>query len=84
MYHLTANRPCDTLALDFAVLERSTSGLENVLVITDIFSMYTMAVPTKDQRAKSQLLGFWLTNGFYHLGFLEHCILTKAGHLKIR
>ena len=53
MYHLTANRPCDILAVDFTLLEKSTSGLENVLVITDIFSKYTIAVPTKDQKAKT-------------------------------
>ena len=53
MYHLTANQPCDILAVDFTLLEKSTSGLENVLVITDIFSKYTIAVPTKDQKAKT-------------------------------
>lgn len=51
MCHLTAFRPLDCLAIDFTVLEKSSSGLENVLVITDIFSKFTQAYPCKDQKA---------------------------------
>uniref|UniRef100_A0A3B3IF94 Gypsy retrotransposon integrase-like protein 1 n=1 Tax=Oryzias latipes TaxID=8090 RepID=A0A3B3IF94_ORYLA len=51
MGHLLASKPNEILAMDFSVLEPTTSGIENVLVITDIFSKYTMAVATRDQRA---------------------------------
>lgn len=51
MSHLLASRPNEILALDFTLLEPSRSGVENVLVITDVFSKYTLAVPTRDQRA---------------------------------
>lgn len=37
------------MAIDFTVLEPSSSGIENVLVMTDVFSKYTLAVPTLDQ-----------------------------------
>ena len=53
MCNLLANQPRDILATDFTLLERSSSGLENVLVITDVFSKYTLAIPTKDQKAKT-------------------------------
>lgn len=53
MGHLLAARPNDIVALDFTVLEPSRSGLENVLVMTDIFTKYTLAVPTRDQRAET-------------------------------
>ncbi|KAL7870478.1 hypothetical protein SRHO_G00079750 [Serrasalmus rhombeus] len=33
------------------VLEPSRSGCENVLVLTDVFSKYTLAIPTRDQQA---------------------------------
>lgn len=46
-----ASRPHEILAIDFTVLEPSTDGRENVLVMTDVFSKYTQTVPTKDQRA---------------------------------
>lgn len=35
------------------MLEPTRSGLENVLVMTDVFTKYTLAVPTRDQRAET-------------------------------
>ena len=49
MGHLLASRPNEILAIDFTLLEPSHNGLENVLVMTDVFSKYTLAVPTRDQ-----------------------------------
>uniref|UniRef100_A0A8C2FG16 Gypsy retrotransposon integrase-like protein 1 n=1 Tax=Cyprinus carpio TaxID=7962 RepID=A0A8C2FG16_CYPCA len=37
MGHLLASRPNEILAIDFTVLEPTRSGLENVLVMTDVF-----------------------------------------------
>lgn len=51
--HLCASRPLEVIAIDFTLLEPSTNHIENVLVITDIFSKFTVAVPTKDQTAKT-------------------------------
>lgn len=51
MGHLLASRPNEILAIDFNVLEPSWKGMEDVLVMTDVFSKYTLAVPTRDQRA---------------------------------
>ena len=51
MGHLLASRPNEILAMDFTVLEPTHTGVENVLVMTDVFSKYTLAIPTRDQRA---------------------------------
>ena len=51
MSSLTATRPLEISAVDFTLLERSTGGIENVLVLTDVFTKYTQAIPTKDQKA---------------------------------
>lgn len=48
MGHLMASRPNKVVAIDFTVLEPSSSGMENVLVLTDISSKYTLAVHTQD------------------------------------
>ena len=48
---LLASEPLEVLAIDFTLLESATDGRENVLVMTDVFSKYTQAVPTKDQSA---------------------------------
>ncbi|XP_016333345.1 neuron navigator 1-like, partial [Sinocyclocheilus anshuiensis] len=53
MGHLMASRPNEILAIDFKVLEPSQSGVENVMVMTDVFSKYTWAVATRDQRAET-------------------------------
>ena len=53
MQHLIATKPLDIIAIDFTVLEMSQSGIENVLVMTDVFSKLTLAVPTKDQTART-------------------------------
>lgn len=53
MGHLLASRPNEILAMDFTILEPSHNGLENVLVMTDIFSKFTVAIPTRDQRAST-------------------------------
>ncbi len=67
MGHMLASRPNEILAIDFTVLEASRTGIENVLVMTDVFTKYTLAVPTRDQRAETVarvLVGEW----FYRLG----------------
>lgn len=67
MGHLLASRPNKILALEFMVLEPSRSGVENVLVITDVFSKYTLAVPTRDQRAET-VAQTLVTEWFYKFG----------------
>ncbi|RXN11634.1 Transposon Ty3-I Gag-Pol poly [Labeo rohita] len=53
MGHLLAERPNQILAFDFTLLEPSRSGIENVLVMTDVFTKFTQAVPTRNQRAET-------------------------------
>uniref|UniRef100_A0A3B1JWV6 Gypsy retrotransposon integrase-like protein 1 n=1 Tax=Astyanax mexicanus TaxID=7994 RepID=A0A3B1JWV6_ASTMX len=67
MGHLLASRPNEIVAIDFTVLEPSRNGLENVLVMTDVFSKYTIAVPTRDQRA-STVAQVLLREWFYKFG----------------
>ncbi|KAK7094260.1 hypothetical protein V1264_007904 [Littorina saxatilis] len=49
--HLLASRPLEVVAMDFTLLEKATDGKENVLVLTDVFTKFTVAVPTRDQKA---------------------------------
>lgn len=53
MGHLLASEPNELLAMDYTMLEPTCNGLESVLVLTDVFSKYTLAVPTRDQRAST-------------------------------
>ena len=49
--NLLASKPLEVLAVDFTLLDKSRDGKENVLIMTDAFTKWTMAIPTKDQKA---------------------------------
>ncbi|KAK3715030.1 hypothetical protein QZH41_002673 [Actinostola sp. cb2023] len=48
---IIATRPLEVLAMDFTMLEPASDGRENVLVLTDVFTKFTVAIPTRDQKA---------------------------------
>ncbi|XP_033100710.1 uncharacterized protein LOC117104133 [Anneissia japonica] len=41
----------ETIAMDYTVVEPSKDGFENILVLTDVFTKYAWAIPTRDQHA---------------------------------
>ncbi|GFS19132.1 Pol polyprotein [Elysia marginata] len=53
LQHLTAHYPLQIVAMDFTQLERASDGREHVLVLTDIFTKWTVAVPVHDQTTKT-------------------------------
>ena len=53
MTSIIATKPLEVLAMDFTQLEPASDGRENVLVLTDVFTKFTVAVPTRDQRAST-------------------------------
>lgn len=53
MDHLLASKPNELLAMDFTSLEKASDERENVIFITDVFSKFTVAVPTRDQTAST-------------------------------
>ena len=50
MSYLRASKPLEVLSIDFTVLERSC-GIENVLVLTDVFTEFTQTIPTRYRKA---------------------------------
>lgn len=64
------SRPLEVVAVDFIVLEPASDVRENVLIVTDVFTKFTQAFPTKDQIADTTakvLLREW----FMKYGVLE-------------
>lgn len=53
MGHLLAARPNQMLAIDSSFLEPSRDRKEQVLVMTDVFTKFTQAIPTRDQKAST-------------------------------
>ena len=48
---LLAKRPLEVLSIDFTLLEPGTSGIDNALVLTDVFTKYIKVIPARDQKA---------------------------------
>ena len=49
--HIETQEPMEILAMDFCSVERSSLGKEHILVVTDLFTKFVWAFPTKDQKA---------------------------------
>lgn len=60
--------PMELMCIDFLTLEKSKGGIENVLVVTDHFSRFAQAYPTKDQKACTVAKVLW-RNVFCRYGF---------------
>ena len=50
---IVMNNPMDLLCLDFMKLDPSMNGKENVLVMMDTFSKFSVAVVTPNHKAKT-------------------------------
>lgn len=53
LVNIQSSRPMELLCIDYLTLERSKGGYENVLVITDHFTRYAQAIPTRNQLAST-------------------------------
>ena len=51
--HLEANNPLDLVCLDFTKIDPSETGKENILIITDAFTKFSLAFCTPNQTAKT-------------------------------
>lgn len=77
MGHLLAAKPSQVLPIDFTLLEPSRDGKELVLVMTDVFSKFTQAIPTQDQRAAT-VAEVLVKEWFYRYG-VPACIDSDQG-----
>ena len=50
---VTTTYPLELICMDFLTLETAKGGYSNILVITDHFSKYSLAIPTRNQTAKT-------------------------------
>jgi transposase InsO family protein len=65
---IETKQPLELVCLDFLSLEASKGGYNNILVITDHFTRYALAIPTRNQTARTTAEALW--NGFIvHYGF---------------
>jgi transposase InsO family protein len=55
---ITTTQPLELVCMDFLTLETSKGGFSNILVITDHFTRYAQAIPTRNQTARTTAEAF--------------------------
>lgn len=68
MKNIQTTYPLELVCMDYLSLEPDSHDTRNILVITDHFTKFAVAVPTKDQKAKTVAKALW-ENFFVHYGF---------------
>ena len=65
--NIVTTYPLELVYMDYLTLEPSKGGQSNILVITDHFTKYAMAIPTQNQTAKTTADAFY-NNFMVHYG----------------
>ena len=74
---ILATQPLELVHMDYLSLEPSKGNIENVLVITDHFTRYALAYPSKTQTAQATARILW-DNFICHYGFPEKFISDQG------
>lgn len=56
---ISVSFPLEVVAMDFLSLSRPQDAYQNILVMTDMFTRYSWAVPTHDQTAPTTAIALW-------------------------
>ncbi|KAL6473545.1 hypothetical protein MHYP_G00171060 [Metynnis hypsauchen] len=67
---IQTTRPMELVCMDFLSLEPDSHNTKDILVITDHFTKYSVAIPTKDQKATTIAKCLW-EHFLVHYGFPE-------------
>ena len=70
---IQTTRPMELVCLDYLSLEPDRKNTKDVLVITDHFTKYAVALPTKDQKATTVAKCLW-EQFLKHYGFPERIL----------
>ena len=74
---ILVTQPLELVHMDYLSLEPSKGNIENVLVITDHFTRYALAYPSKTQTAQATARILW-DNFICHSGFPERLISDQG------
>lgn len=70
LVNIQTTRPMELVCMDFLSLEADSRNTKDILVITDHFTKYAVAIPTKDQKAYTVAKCLW-EQFFVHYSFPE-------------
>ena len=81
LVNISSSAPMELVCIDYLSLERSKGGFENILVITDHFSRYAQAIPTRNQTAQTTARVLF-ENFVLHYGFPAKLHSDKAANFE--
>lgn len=70
LVNIQVTRPLELVCMDFLSIEPDRSNTKDVLVITDFFTKYAVAIPTPNQKARTVARHLW-ESFVVHYGFPE-------------
>lgn len=70
LVNIRTSRPLEFVCMDFLSLEPDKSNTRDILVITDFFTKYAVAIPTPNQKARTVAKSLW-DQFIVHYGFPE-------------
>ncbi len=70
LVNIHTSRPMELVCMDFLSLEPDSHNTKDILVITDHFTRYAVAIPTRDQKASTVAKCLW-EQFLSHYGFPE-------------
>ncbi|XP_030615062.1 uncharacterized protein LOC115801406 [Archocentrus centrarchus] len=76
-------RPLELVCIDFLSIEPDCSNTKDVLVITDHFTKYAVAIPTPNQRAQTVAKCLW-ENFIVHYGLPEKLLSDQGADFESR
>ncbi|KAJ8004302.1 hypothetical protein DPEC_G00157720 [Dallia pectoralis] len=77
LVNIQTTHPMELVCMDYLSLEPDSSNTKDILVITDHFTKYAVAIPTKDQKATTVAKCLW-EQFLVHYGFPER-LLSDQG-----
>ncbi len=70
LVNIMTTRPLELVCMDFLSIEPDRSNTKDILVITDHFTKYAVAIPTPNQKAQTVAKCLW-DNFIVHYGIPE-------------
>ena len=77
LHNIEATHPLELVHLDYLQIEPSKGNIENVLIVTDHFTRYAQAYPSKFQTALTTAKLLW-NNFIIHYGFPDKIISDQG------
>ena len=81
LHNIEATQPLEFIHLDYLQIEPSKGNIENVLIVTDLFTRYAQAYPSKTQTALATAKLLW-NNFIIQYGFPNKIISDQGSNFE--